>query len=807
MKNHLIRRSVTGVMAVAMVFSAYSCGEKKDGSSKKEKTTQTAQKANEVIKNSYSSIDIDLEIPADYIEGVFFIKETSQVMILGNSDESYSLYLTDMDFSGFNEIKLDFDKPENSQYYLRATVSPDGYIYAFLTIMDYGDFQLPDYDAPDFDPDTFDYEAMNEARQYSYKFYKLGSDGQILAENDVTNLDEYSESDSPDGSIHIQNIVADAKGNIIAMAYGNEDRYLIMNENGEITGEIDKDNNTHWINSFGTDSDGNIICTGYGADGQEIQLVDPDGKKFTDSGINVKDSEDLSNINNINMGAGEYTLFMSTQKGLYGVGADKKPVEVINWIDSDIKSDTVQFVIGLDDGDFIVYQQDYDTNTFGFSRLTKRDPEELANQQVITVGMLYSDTAITSMVTEFNKSHSDYRIKISDYSKYNEYDDQTQKATNTAQKQLKMDISSGNAPDMIVTYDFSLISELAPQGIYTDLYSYLENDDKLSKDDIMPNLIKASEIDGKLYSLSPNFNVTSLACKTKFCDKENWTLDDLIDTIHENPDMRFSDYANSKEYVFEILINCCDELIDYEKAECHFDSDEFKKILEFCNEFPDEEDEINWETATQDEMEAYWNEQETMCLEDKALLSDISFYQLSEYNTVKTTKFNEDITLVGMPSSNGQGALLSMGNSFAILESSPSKDACWEFIKEFFTEDYQIDSRYTYSLPSLVSAFDKKAEEAMEKPYYLDENGEKVEYDMTYWVNNKEITIEPLTKEEKDLIVEYIKNASKMSESFSDDIREIIVDEVTKYFKGETNSQQTIDMIQNRVSLLLSEKS
>ncbi|MDE6091930.1 MAG: hypothetical protein K2G14_02400, partial [Ruminococcus sp.] len=418
MKNSIITRSVTGVLAVAMVFSAYSCGKEKG--SDKQNGTKTAQTANEVITKSYSSIDMETEIPADYIEQMFYIRDTAQILILGGNNDGSALYLTDVDFSGFNEINLNFDRPENSQSYLRTTVSPDGFIYILMTLMDYGDFKLPDYDDPDFDYENFDYEAMNEACQYSYTLYKLSSDGQVVSESPVENLEKYGDSDSPDGTIHIQDITADTNGNLILTAYSDDEIYLIMNENGKIEGEIDK-GDTHWVNSISTDSEGKPVCVAYGLKGAAIEYVDVESKKFTDSGISIDDS---LNINSINAGTGEYTLFASTQSSLYGI-KDNEPVEIINWIDSDISGDTVRSVIGLDDGDFIIYYDNYSNGTSGFSRLTKRNPEELANQTIITIGMLYSDQAVTSKITEFNKSQTDYRIKIADYSKSNELDDET----------------------------------------------------------------------------------------------------------------------------------------------------------------------------------------------------------------------------------------------------------------------------------------------------------------------------------------------------------------------------------------------
>lgn len=805
MKNSLIKRSVSGVLTVAMIFSAYSCGEKKNNDNS---DTQTAQTANEVIKNSYSSIDMDIEIPADYINSMYYIRDTSQVLIMGTSNEENKLYLTDMDFSGFNEISLDFPKPKNSQTYLRTTVSPDGYIYALLTLIDYGDFKLPDYDDPNFDYENFDFDAMNEAAEYSCTLYKLSPDGQVVSENELENINDYSGDSAYDG-IYINNIVADTNGNIIMSMSSTEDMYLIADENGRINGKISTGNDINFINGFTTDTDGNIFACGYG-NGSSVFTIDMNSKTFKKIELDLDNLPNMYGLNYIYSGAGDYKFFFSTGASLYGVGDDNKPVEIINWIDSDINSDSVQSVIALDDGDFIVYINDYNNNTKGFVRLTKRSADELANQTVITVGMLYSDQSITSKITEFNKSNTDYRIKIADYSKYNEYNEEQEKMDNTAPRQLKMDILSGDAPDMIVTYDYSLIQELAPQGTYTDLMTYLEKDDDLSEKDIMPNVIEACKIKGKLYSLSPTFTVNTMACKTKFFEEENWTMEDFIDTMHENKDMQVAQYGKTKEDVLSMLAPMLNEFVDFNKAECSFNSDEFKELIEFCNEFKDESEEINWETATDEEMQEYWNEQDTLLMEDKALLYYMNFYDLTEYSTAKNVYFGgDDITLVGIPSKDGIGATIQTQSAMAILDSSPSKDVCWKFIKEFFTEDYQSsENHYIWGLPTLVSAFDKKAEEAMHKPYYIDGDGKKVEYDNTYWINNKEITIDPLTKEEKDFVVKYIKNAKKMyNEGASDEINEMISTEVQKYFKGETTSQQAVDMIQNRVSILLSEQS
>lgn len=804
MRNSSIRRYISGISALLMMSSVCSCSLTK-GENSDSNSPQSVQTADEVVKNSYSAIDIEAEIPLDYVDQIFYVRDSANVIISGTKNEENVIYMSDIDFTDFREVAFNFERPKNSQYYTRLTVAPDGTIYALVTLIDYGDFVLPDYSDPNFDYENFDYDAMNESAQYTCTLYTLGTDGEIISENELTNLDKFGINTEED-AVHIRDITACPDGTLIVSFSGEEETYCTMNADGELLKKIDT-GSIHWVNLLGNDSDGNAVCACYTESGPSIMNIDMEAGKFTESNIDVNESGDFSNITGINAGIEEYNLLLTTSNALYGTDKDGNVTEIINWLDSDIKGNSVRSVIASADGDYIIYYEDYETSKSGFARLTERDPEELANQTIITVGMLYSDSSVTSKITEFNKTNTDYRIKVADYSKYDKWDDEGNR-TGSAEKELKMDIVSDKAPDMIITYDYSIISELAPKGAYANLYDYLKDDEDLSKDDILPNVLKASEINGKLYALSPTFSVQTMACKTKHCDKENWTLDDMIEIFDANPDMDFSQYNLARQYVFEDIVRSCDSFVDYKKKTCSFDSGEFKKILEFCNRFPDESKMINWETATQEEMDEYYSERDVALRNDKALLGSISLYDFREYMVQKKGMFGDDITFVGIPSDDGKGAYMVLNNAFAILDSSPSKDACWDFVKTFFTEEeYANQNRGgSVGLPTRVSAFEKSADESMEKPYFLNEDGTKEEYDMNYYMGGQEFTVDPLTQKERDYIVDYIKGTEKILSGYSDEIINIITEEVDKYFKGSCTSSQAVDMIQNRVSLFISEQ-
>jgi len=798
MKNSMTKMIALLSALTLITGAAASCG-------KNEPKTKEVKKASEIMTNSYRAEKIECDIPINqetgYIDGMARLGDSGKVLIYGTDYENNAplLYLTDEDFLSVEKVDFTPDIPENTQTYFNTAIAPDGTIVILSTINDYGDFEMPNYDDPDFDYESFDFDAMESARKTTYKIYTISEAGEVLSEAELEKFDDISSEEMY------------MSGNYMAISSDRiflpmNDKNYIFDTNGKKIAEIDTDD-MNYVNQGCVSADGRLALAGYGKSGECINFFDLE--TFKPSGDELSfEGTPLSNIYSIFTGNEDYPLYVSTSSGFFTIDKDGKPEELINWQDSDLGQSGPSAVIALENSDFIAYIYDYQTGESGLYRLTRRDASELENTKVITIGMLYDDWAVSSQITKFNKESSDLRIKTVNYDQYNVYDEETQEMTSSSTEQLKKDIIAGNAPDMIVTYDFSVISSLASKGVYADLGDFISKDSDLSEDDIMPNVLEASKINGKLYGLSPSFTVQTMAVKTKFFDKENWTLDDLIETYNNAPEGMELFYDDTKQNVFNSFIYMAGNYIDYENGTCHFDSPDFLKFLEFANQFPDDSEGFDWENSTDDEMQTYWNEQETAHMNDKALIRQLYMSEFREFARYKQGIFNDDITLVGAPSSDGKGASISLGTSFAILNDSPCKDECWNFIKGFFSDEYYEGQQYYYGLPTVTSAFEKKAEESMERPFWVnDETGEKEYYDDSYWVSDHEVKIDPLTKEEKDYLVNYIKGATKRAGDYDEDVYKIIDDEIEAYFKGEKTAQEAADVIQNRVSILVSEKS
>ena len=80
---------------------------------------------------------------------------------------------------------------------------------------------------------------------------------------------------------------------------------------------------------------------------------------------------------------------------------------------------------------------------------------------------------------------------------------------------LNMEIASGNIPDMLCVSADMPIESYAAKGMFEDLEPYFTGDKEISRIDYMDNILEAFKIDGKMYFVTPSFNVIGLIGKKK----------------------------------------------------------------------------------------------------------------------------------------------------------------------------------------------------------------------------------------------------------------------------------------------------
>lgn len=795
-------KAAAGVFALAFMLSAVSCSFSKSEPSKASSGSEESEITEETPLRTYHAEEIGSPLEIDSLTRLEMLGDTGKVLVTGTAGRSgIQMYLTDLTFSTYDELQINTGAGEESTTYYCAGAAPGGNIVTAATVIDYGDFKMPDFDDPEFDSEEFDYDAMIAAANVSFKLITLDSSGKQISSKEIKGMEKYSKDDDPDTYPAISNIFAcDDSTYIIFISEESGTSYALMDDTGKITRELDFGEEVY-LNSLCRNNDGGFAFSAWVEDNVSIRTIDPETFTINSSDIPVEIG--LNNyLTSIAAGKGEYEYYALCSENLIGVKKGGKEEKIIKWDDSNLDGDGIAAMLALDNDEFIVYESSFSgVNSFSgagkFYKLTPYNESEHESVTSLTLAMIYDDANVSRKIAAFNRSSDKYHINVESYSEYFKYDS-SGKAVNTPVKQLRQDIADGKDIDMVCFSDTSVFYGMSTTDAFADLSRYLGKNGTITREELMPSMLDACSENGKLQFVTPNFSIRTYAAKSKNFSKENWTLDDLIKAFDSLPDnARLLKSGSTKVDVFGVLAPHMN-FIDWSKKTCTYDSPEFIKLLEFCNRFPETPaiDEYVSDEAPAEKRKEYLDSHEGAMRSDRALIDYIDLSCLMNYNHAKYCSVNEDITLVGFPSPNGNGAEIVPNNGFAIVGSSANKDECWSFISSFFTDEYQ-DANTTWCIPSRISAFEKVLEEAG-KP------GDQKEID---YFDGEPVDIPPLSEEEQKAVREYIMNAgNNNAPAYNSAISAVISEEADAYFTGKTtDAKATASQIQKRVTELLNE--
>ena len=245
-----------------------------------------------------------------------------------------------------------------------------------------------------------------------------------------------------------------------------------------------------------------------------------------------------------------------------------------------------------------------------------------------------------------------------------------------------------------------------------------------------------------------------------------------------------------------------DQFVDYGKATCSFDSDDFIQLLTASAKLPTD-DELYGDSneISVDYQDGYQMLQSGDLLMTSCYITGDSYSMKEFYGLYNNKDFG--MVNIGYPTSEGSGVQVSTSSGFGISAKSKYQDVAWDFIKTLLTDDFQTDQ---WSFPVTKSAFDQALAESMEKDFYTDENGEKVYYDQSTYIGDTEYTLEPLTQEQVDDFKSMVDGAS-VGSNYDTDIINIINEEAAAFFSGDKSAADVAALIQNRVGIYLGETS
>lgn len=244
------------------------------------------------------------------------------------------------------------------------------------------------------------------------------------------------------------------------------------------------------------------------------------------------------------------------------------------------------------------------------------------------------------------------------------------------------------------------------------------------------------------------------------------------------------------------------DFIDLETGKCAFDSQEFIEMMKFAYTLPEER---SWAEESGE------GEYVRQYLKSRALLLELDIWSFSQYNDdVDERLFYQlngylggDYTFVGFPAGseeaaeNGGGAFICAQNLMALSAVSENMDGAWDFARYYLTDEYQESLKV--SLPVSRRIFEEWAVEETLRSYYIDENGEKVEYDLFL-----ESVVSPLDQKQLEQLITYVESVTATPYEDSN-VLSIIEEELGSYFSGQKTAEDAAAIIQSRVQMYVQE--
>lgn len=622
---------------------------------------------------------------------------------------------------------------------------------------------------------------------YMNKFYlmKWDTQGNLLWTSDMT--------DEEGNYLYAQTMIGDEAGNLTIITGDNQ--IISIDAQGKETGRRSMESaNITNMGQMIVKPDGNMYITSYDDNWTKLFISTFD----ITTGQTGEKTELPSNLINYGMYAGNTTdLILSNSFGIYTYNiGDAEPVKIMDFINSDLATYGMQVVSFIDDKTFIAKYYDSVSYKDTIAKFTYVDPADIPDKTSLVLGCQYLNGDMKKRVIDFNKSNTNYRIAIKDYSSYNTMEDYS-----LAASQMNNDIISGKMPDFMAIDTSMDISSWANKGLLADVGELIAKDAELSSVEFLQNVWDAFSINDKLYMVVPSFNVqTMTARKDVVGERTGWTMSEFVEFMktQEEGVKPFGDDMLRDSLLHYIMTYCGGDFVDVNTGKCNFDSPEFVAMLEYANTFPKEYPEEYWN-------EYDWTLTQSQYREKKAVLQYTYISRVQDLVYTLHGQLGSEAAFVGYPGISGNSSVIQPGsNMFVLSAKSKNLEGAWEFVRYYLTDEYQ-SSDEMWQLPVSKTAFEAQAQKATEKPYWInEETGEKEEYDYTYWMNEEEIILEPFSQAEVDEICQFIYSVNKRS-YYNQDIINIVNEEAASYFEGQKSAQEVASLIQNRVQLYVDE--
>lgn len=483
--------------------------------------------------------------------------------------------------------------------------------------------------------------------------------------------------------------------------------------------------------------------------------------------------------------SGQYDFLLYDHAAAYGYNLSKhKKEELFVWQDSDINGYCVECLGVLEDGRYFCAVEDWLYDDRSVVLLTRTRAEDAPQRrEMVLAGLDGGMSDRIALAVGFNRNSSQYHITVKSYGSLTEL----YNAILAREPIDIVDLSGGN------------IKNLCRQSVFEDLSPYLEESEILARDAFVDGILEAYTFDGVLVGIPESFRLrTVVGDRSMMGNDAGLTLEGLLAIAGNHPQAMPFDGITREEMMQYLIMFNEETFIDWERGECHFDSDLFKAVLELVKRFPDSLD----------------GAEEEVSLPRKIQNGDVLF-AIADMTGVKNFQiygaiFGETAAGVGFPTPDGRGGTLLFGdNAFGIVSTSENKSGAWDYIESVlqrkYTEDMDNEEVYgayywrpPFQYPSMKKAVQAIADYEMER----DKDGK---FGTRIYSDGWSYESHAVTWDEIQAILDLVPEATPYFSVEDSAILHIINEEAAAWYSGQKAIDDVAGIIQNRAQVYVDE--
>lgn len=420
--------------------------------------------------------------------------------------------------------------------------------------------------------------------------------------------------------------------------------------------------------------------------------------------------------------------------------------DLFDWSEPGIVSPGYTNLYELGDGSWLLFYR-------GQTSLELLEEKLLPPKTTLTLLTDYPRAELYTIVNDFNRTSEGYRVEV-----------QLLGEGGLTAELLRTQLIAGEGPDIFAFYDRSSLADLGANS-FEDLLIYLDADEEYGRDTLVPELLEAMCVQGKLSWLPYSFGISTFTAPSAYLSEPGFSFDEAKQAAAKAGLPLFPGWM-TRDILWGWLSDfAVGQYMDLEAGTCSFDSEDYISLLEECAAAASE---FGSDSA------ALYN----------SLLQFELLQNLIRVSTI-SSNYGGDYAYVGAPNETTNGSMFSPDLCFTISSASEHKDAAWQLVRSCLSEEHQ--SALSGGFPASAQALDALIDDAVANGVHY--------YEYEYELDEADVA------KLRGLISE-----TQTAQDAYPAVLNIMAEDAAQFFAGQITAEQAAAYTQDRVSIWLAEQ-